>query len=183
MLVADWCSRASVEHYGANLRRLVDLGLVERDRSGTLLDRMAQAPDPDAMLPVLIGEAMMAVGGVILAAIDAGLGTRCRAAAGRAGCRAGDFPATRASRRLVLALGWRGRRLAGPRAPKLALGEVFYDGAWDVARAEAPGQRGAPAAELRCCALRSSRCRRGRWPTTGAPGQWRSSGRRTAARG
>lgn len=123
-----------VEHYGANLRRLVDLGLVERDRSGTLLDRMAQAPDPDAMLPVLIGEAMMAVGGVILAAIDAGLGTAL------SGCRPGALAAAlelprdaRIPPAGVLALGYAADDPAGPRAPKPALGEVFYDGAWDVA--------------------------------------------------
>jgi nicotinate-nucleotide--dimethylbenzimidazole phosphoribosyltransferase len=122
-----------VEHYGGNLQRLVDLGLVEPDRAGTLLERMSTAPDPDLMLPVLIGEAMMAVGGVILAAIDAGLGTAL------SGCRPGDLataldlpPEARIPPAGVLALGYAPDAPSGPRAPKPPLSEVFFDGAWDV---------------------------------------------------
>lgn len=122
-----------VEHYGGNLQRLVDLGLVEPDRSGTLLDRMSTAPDPDVMLPVLIGEAMMAVGGVILAAIDAGLGTAL------SGCRPGDLAkaldlpsGARIPPAGVLALGYPGDDGGAARAPKPPLSGVFFDGRWDA---------------------------------------------------
>lgn len=122
-----------VEHYGANLERLIDLGLVEPDRAGTLLERMATAPDRDLMLPVLIGEAMMAVGGVILAGIDAGLGTAL------SGCRPGELAAAlelprdvRIPPAGVLALGYPGDDGGAARAPKPPLGEVFFDGGWDV---------------------------------------------------
>ena len=125
-----------VEHYGGNLQRLLDLGLVEADRAGTLLDRMSTAPDPDVMLPVLIGEAMMAVGGVLLAGIDAGLGTALSGCNPAALSAALDLPkGVRIPPAGVLALGYpgdAGDAGGATRAPKPPLDEVFYDGAWDV---------------------------------------------------
>ena len=94
---------------------------------------MSTAPDPDVMLPVLIGEAMMAVGGVLLAGIDAGLGTALSGCNPASLSAALDLPkGVRIAPAGVLALGYPADEGGATRAPKPPVDEVFYDGAWDV---------------------------------------------------
>jgi nitroreductase len=119
-----------VEHYRSGVDDLVAQGLIDPARAGELLETMAVAPDPRGLGPALMGDAMLAVAAVLLAAVDAGLG------AGLAGCRPGalaralELPGhARIVPYGVLALGYAAD--AGATRPrKPALADVVYEGLW-----------------------------------------------------
>lgn len=124
--------RLWVEDYRANLEKLVELELIEPDRAGTLLDRMSTVPDVDGVLPVLIGDAMMAVGAVMLAAVESGLGTALSTGDLRSLAAALELPrGVRIAPAGVLALGYP-RDDGTLRAPKPEPADLFYDGIWQA---------------------------------------------------
>jgi nitroreductase len=151
------------ERYRGNLEHLLDQGLVERSRAGDLLETVSAPPDPERLVPALVGEAMLAVGAVLLAAVDAGLG------AALAGCRPGalarelDLPRqARIAPYGVLALGHPGvtpdvrpragsvggllRRRLGPPAGLTRAPRGARHPAVRAARGIRPGRRGGAAA-------------------------------------
>jgi hypothetical protein len=70
------------ENYRRNIADLVERGLLDPERAGSLLDLAQSGAESEfALAPALAGEAMMGLAAAMLVAIDAGLGatvTACR---------------------------------------------------------------------------------------------------------
>jgi nitroreductase len=124
------------DHYRANVRRILELGLIDTARAGQLLETLESLDAPRAgheLLPGLVGEAMLGVGAVVLAAVDAGLGTAlaaCRPAA--LADALGIPPEAHVMPFGVLAIGYAADEAPARGAEKPKLSEVCYDGAWGV---------------------------------------------------
>lgn len=121
------------DHYPGNVDDLVESGLVEAARHGSLLETLADRPELGAIQPMLVGEAMLAVGAMLLAAVDAGLGAALAASRPDELARALDLPdQVHVCTNGVLALGWPGEQ-PGRRAAKPELADLVYDGSWGAA--------------------------------------------------
>ncbi|HYT39270.1 MAG TPA: nitroreductase family protein [Acidimicrobiia bacterium] len=122
------------ERYRANVDALVERGLIDPARHRGLLAMVEAGPGDDAVLTTgLIGEAMMGVGGAMLAALDAGLGatvTACRPAELSAALGLPDGAVLCPWG--VLALGWPLPGDAGPAAgaPKPTVAEMYFERRW-----------------------------------------------------
>lgn len=122
------------EHYRANVQRILDLGLIDLTRAGQLLETLDTPRPHEDLLPGLVGEAMLGVGAVLLAATDLGLGSALAACDPAALAAALEIPPEAHVMPFgVLALGYPGAPPPGgpaAAAEKPKLGEVCYDGAW-----------------------------------------------------
>lgn len=118
------------DNYRANVRRILDLGLIDAARAGNLLETLDAQRSDEELLPGLIGEAMLGVAAVLLAATDAGLGSALAACDPAALAAALDIPPEAHVMPFgVLALGWAADGpAAGAEKPKLS--EVCYDTVW-----------------------------------------------------
>lgn len=126
------------ERYRANVRSLVERGLIDPARHTGLMAMVEAGPEADALRTGLIGEAMMGVAAAMLAAIDAGLGATVTA------CNPGELATALGLPDDVylcpwgvLALGYPTADGAGgggpgaqPQAPKPALDEMYFWRAW-----------------------------------------------------
>jgi nitroreductase len=131
-VIVVWAMQPAVwaEQYSGNLGHLVEDGLVEPARAGDLLESLRTPPTVELLLPALVGETMLGIGAVLLAAVDAGLGAALSA------CRAGALAEALGLPRDavvppfgVLALGYPADD-AVRRARKPGLADVVFDGTW-----------------------------------------------------
>jgi nitroreductase len=120
------------DHYRVNVQKILDLGLIDTARAGRLLETLDAPRSSDELLPGLVGEAMLGVGAVLLAAAEAGLGTALAACDTTALAEALEVPPeAHVAPFGVLAIGYPdGASPAGRGAEKPLLREVCFDGAW-----------------------------------------------------
>ena len=119
------------EHYRRNIADLVERGLLDPGRAGSLLDLADSGPDAEFPLAgALAGEAMMGVAAAMLVAIDTGLGATVTACRPALLARALDLP----DGALVLPFGVLalGHPAGGPpgRPAKPTLHDMYFENRW-----------------------------------------------------